>query len=199
MDIYTDYANWLMDNHDLIHLLKEKHSLAIRRFEHVFKLVDFLYNRKIDKNDLELFEEEFFEAGFNYLFEHIMFISLLYKNTFNKNIDELEEFGKEINLYLYALEFEKDLETHEMVDTTKLLELEEQILNKIESKSHIDDTLFVMLDEVVSTIYADNKIEFSGGLNEIFYSIALEYDLISEDYEELDLLDYVAKNDLSKQ
>ena len=52
MDIYTDYANWKLENYDLISTLVKNKSKAISRFTSVIAVVDYLYDKFVNVSQI---------------------------------------------------------------------------------------------------------------------------------------------------
>lgn len=53
MNIYLDYANWKFENHELISNLVKNKSKTISRFTSVIAVVDYLYDKVVNKLDKE--------------------------------------------------------------------------------------------------------------------------------------------------
>ena len=61
---YHEYANWKMENHDLLKYLTENNSDLMIRFKHVLDVTDYLYNKLIDDPNFSEDEDQIFETGF---------------------------------------------------------------------------------------------------------------------------------------
>lgn len=183
MDIYTDYANWKIENYDLIKNLVQSKSKIISRFTHVIAVVDFLYEKRIQLgHDLDAVEEVIFQTAFNYVHAHFLTIQLIWDTQFNRDTKAMQKISKTINLLLYTQDFEMDLQNLEgdiQSDLQKLSDIELTILKYIEKHQQAPDTLFGLLNDVTTAIYEGRGIEYYG-VNDIMYDIAIEYDLVNE-------------------
>lgn len=177
--VYSDYANWLIENDDLLRRLKKENSFLYKRYKHVLDVVNYLYNMKIETDTLTEEETNIFGVGFYYLFEQYDQISLLLEYSYNGDLKELEKQQKTIELLLDAIEFQNDI--YSMLDEPELvqdfLELEQDIFSYIEKKSPAPDELFEKLNQVSIRVYEENELDFYP-IKEIFYDIAEEFNLI---------------------
>src|SRR5690554_1848246 len=129
---YHEYANWKMENHDLLKYLTENNSDLMIRFKHVLDVTDYLYNKLIDDPNFSEDEDQIFETGFYYLFDQIDKITQLLK-PYQNEFKALEKRAKEINLLLSAIDFQNELATLEDYDDTDmadLIDFEQEITKK---------------------------------------------------------------------
>ena len=108
MDIYTDYANWKLENYDLIESLVKNKSKAIARFTSVIAVVDYLYDKYVEEKKLNEDLELIFSSGFDYIYDQFLMIETLLEKNFNNDINELEKYSKTINLLLYINDFQNE-------------------------------------------------------------------------------------------
>lgn len=182
MDIYTDYANWKFENHEFIHSLVERKSVAISRFTSVIVVVDYLYEKYLKKNKLTEDEQVFFEIGFDYIHDNFYTIKTLLDYQFNKDYDKLDACAKTINLLLYVNEFQAELLNHDvdLKNEMKLLDgFEQQISEFLAKNENVPDEYFPILNDIVNPIFDRHNIEFIP-IESIFYEVALEYRLYKE-------------------
>ena len=64
-------------------------------------------------------------------------------------------------------------------------DLEEKVYDLIKNHEDIDDNYFILLNDLVYKTFDANGVELKT-VNEIFYNIALEYNIIKED-ENIDI------------
>ncbi len=178
--MYTDYASWLIEKSDLISKLKEDNSFIYIRFKHIIDVTRYLYNRKVEDDDLDQEDENIFGIGFYYLFEQFENIDQLLKHTYDDNLEELNKHKKTIELLLNAIEFENDIsyildDPEEQINA--FVELQEEIFEYIEAKKEAPEELFEKLDHVSAEIYENNDLDYYP-IKEIFYDIAEMLDLL---------------------
>jgi hypothetical protein len=187
MDIFTDYANWKIENYEMIQALITLKSKVISRFSHVIAVVDYLYNEKIKNKDMETYLEDIFDSGFNYLYDRFQTISQIAKEQFRGNIQELDKIAKTINLLLYTDDFLDEIYNveYKKEDLNRLEDFEQKVYEYVEKHEIVPDEMFGLLDDITYPIFKD---EYQG-VNEIMYEVALDLDLIQEDdFEAVDII-----------
>ena len=65
--VYTQYANWRMENDELIKFVQNSKTSIKNTFEHVLPVVEYLYNDIIDNEEYGVEEDGIFQFGFQYL------------------------------------------------------------------------------------------------------------------------------------
>lgn len=183
MDIYTDYGNWKFENHEFISALVKNKSKAISRFTPVIAVVDYLYDQVTNKKKLNADEEVIFSTGFDYIYDQFLFIKTLLEYRFNNNYKELEKFSKTINLLLYINEFQSEALQYEKIakkDIKLLDDLEAKVNACLDKKVNAHDEYFQILNEITTAIFEQNDIEVHT-IDQIFYEIAMEYEIYEED------------------
>lgn len=176
--IYTDYANWLLEIDDLLKLLKNQESFVYYRYKHILDVLNHLYYIKVETNDLTDEQDDIFSVGFSYLFDQFDQIDLLLKHTYNNELKELHLQQKTIELLLSIHEFQIDVEaiigTKEMEE---FLELEDEVNIYINEKKEAPENLFEKLNAISANIYEKNNLDYYP-ISEIFFDIAIEYNLV---------------------
>ena len=182
INIYNDYEAFIKENKELITTLISTNSKTIARFVPVIKVVDFLYHQKRVRK-LSEDEELFFSTGFDYIFDQFHYINTLLESKFNNDIKEMEKFGTTINLLLYINEFQSEAlsSNNEKVKRgVKLLDdLDTKVNNALEAGKNAPEEYYQVLNDIVDQIFEANGIELHT-VDEIFYEIALEYDIETE-------------------
>lgn len=167
--IYNDYASWKLEKDELIRTLFSKKSFIVMRFKHVFDVVEYIYDKKVEKSDTITSDEEIiFASGFNYLYIQFDYIQNLINKYFN-SIDDMKCVEKAINLLLYISDFEKDIENKEILE--KLEDIESETFEHIKEHKDIPDEFFVLLDDLLLEAFPNENYT---GIIEIFYDIAEE-------------------------
>lgn len=176
---YHEYANWKMENHDLLKYLTENNSDLLIRFKHVLDVTDYLYNKLIDDPNFSDDEDQIFETGFYYLFDQIDKITQLLK-PYQNEFKALEKRAKEINLLLSAIDFQNELATLEDYDDTDmadLIDFEQEITKKIENKEEVEEDMYEKLDRITFEIFNKLDVEYYP-INDIFLEIADELGIL---------------------
>lgn len=176
---YHEYANWKMENHDLLNYLTENNSDLMIRFKHVLDVTDYLYNKLIDDPNFSEDEDQIFETGFYYLFDQIDKITQLLK-PYQNEFKALEKRAKEINLLLSAIDFQNELATLEDYDDTDmadLIDFEQEITKKIENKEEVEQDMYEKLDRITFEIFNKLDVEYYP-INDIFLEIADELGIL---------------------
>ena len=181
MDIFEDYLNWKYENHELIKALVKKRSKTISRFTHVISVVDYLYEKK---NSLTEDEQLIFSTGFDYIYDQFQMIGTILDCKINKNVDEMEKYSKTINLLLYINEFKSEILNQDSIkdQISELNRLEDKVNKELDNKEDSSEEDYILLNDISYKIFEKNGIELHT-VDQIFYDIALEYDLVSDDDE----------------
>ncbi len=178
--VYHEYANWKIENNDLVKYLVESNSDLILRFKHVIGVTDHLYDKLIDDKTYTDDEDHIFETGFYYLFDQLEEISRLLKKSYKNDIKILELRAKDVNLLLSTIDFQNELlgvENFEQKDMDKLVDFEQDITKKLENKEEIPKTMFDQLDEMTFEMFQKLNVEYYP-INDIFLEIADELGIL---------------------
>jgi hypothetical protein len=178
--IYHEYANWKIENHELLKYLVENNSDLIQRFRHVIDVTDYLYDKLIDDVTYSEDEDHIFETGFYYLFDQIEEITTLLKKAYQNNVQDLEKRAKDVNLLLSTIDFQNELlgvENFEQKDLDRLVEFEQAVLDKLEKKENIPYEMFDHLDSISYEIFNKLNVEYYP-IDDIFLEIADELGIL---------------------
>lgn len=198
MDIFQDYEAWKHENYDLIWSLVKKKSKTISRFAPVLAVVDYLSEQN-HKRKLDADEELIFSTGFDFVYDQFHLIQTILELKFDKNIEEMEKYSQTINLLLYINEFQSELLSAPINDKSgiKLLDnLEDKVDVCLDKKENAPDEYFLILDEVTRKIFDANGIEVHL-IDQIFYEIAVEYGIYSDE-DEFDMYNAVIQKQILK-
>lgn len=191
---YLDYASWKKTNSKLLDFFIEKKSKIIARFKYVIAVVDYLFEQVIyEHKTLNKDEEEMFEVGYQYIFDRFNTIEMILIHVFNNNINEMEKFAKEINLLLYIIDFEDEIDSLEgdnKKEHKAFADLEDRVMQQIEKKEHIEDGLFALVDDISLTTFERLNVEYYS-ITDIFYDIAIDLEIIKEDDEYYDIFEQI--------
>ena len=184
---YLDYASWKKTNEKLINYLVGKNSKIIARFRYVLMVVDYLFDQVVfEKKKLSIEEEECFEVGYQYIFDRFNTIQLIAEHVFNNNYDAMEHFAKSINLLLYIIDFEDEIDSldgEHKTEHEKFAELELNVMQMIENKIQVPDEYYALVDDISLAVFDGLGIDYYG-ITDIFYDVAIELNLIEEDDED---------------
>ena len=197
MDIYEDYASWKKENFKLISTLVKQKSDTIKRFAPVLAVVDYLYEKQLRKR-LTDDEQLIFSSGFDYIHDAFMMIENILQSDFNNSIPALEKCSKTINLLLYINDFEAEITDSNEIkkDVQRLFDLDQAINEYLEKNQNAPDEYFALLDDITSDIFTKNNMEIHT-VPEIFYEIALEYNIYQED--DFDVYNEVLNRQIEKE
>jgi len=178
--VYHKYANWKMDNHDLLKYLVDNDSDLIMRSRHVLDVVDYLYDKLIDDVDYSDDEDNIFQTGFYYLIEQIEEIKKLMEKSYQNDIRYLEKRSKDVNLLLNAIDFHYEVlnaKDYKKEDSDKLLVFIIDVTKHLEDKEDVPKFMFKKLDKITFELYNRlNVREYP--INSIFLEIADELGIL---------------------
>ena len=182
MDIYTDYANWKLENYDLIESLVKNKSKAISRFTSVIAVVDYLYDKYVEEKKLDDDLELIFSTGFDYIYDQFLMIDTLLEKNFNNDINELEKYSKTINLLLYINDFQNEALNYKegTFDLKPLDDLNDKVMNYLDKHKNAPDEYFAILSDITSSMFDNLDQEFHT-IDQIYYEIAVELGIYEED------------------
>ena len=182
MDIYTDYANWKLENYDLIESLVKNKSKAISRFTSVIAVVDYLYDKYVEEKKLDNDLELVFSTGFDYIYDQFLMIETLLEKNFNNDINELEKYSKTINLLLYINDFQNEALNYKegTFDLKPLDDLNDKVMNYLDKHENAPDEYFAILSDITSSMFDNLDQEFHT-IDQIYYEIAVELGIYEED------------------
>ena len=181
---YLDYASFKKTNEKIINYLVSKNSKIIARFRYVLMVVDYLFDKVVyERQKLSIEEEECFEVGYQYVFDRFNTICLIAEHVFNNNYDAMEHYAKSINLLLYIIDFEDEIDSLDgdhKTEHKKFADLEDEVMQMIENKIQAPDEFFALVDDISLAVFDGLGIDYYG-ITDIFYDIAIELGLIEED------------------
>lgn len=182
MDIYTDYANWKLENYDLIESLVKNKSKAISRFTSVIAVVDYLYDKYVEEKKLDDDLALIFSTGFDYIYDQFLMIDTLLEKNFNNDINELEKYSKTINLLLYINDFQNEALNYKegTFDLKPLDDLNDKVMNYLDKHKNAPDEYFAILSDITSSMFDNLDQEFHT-IDQIYYEIAVELGIYEED------------------
>lgn len=181
--IYHEYAGWLLENDNLIKRLRGLNSLIYERIKYVLDVVDYFYNKLIDDPNFNDEDHNIFETGFYYAYDQIEEIRELLEDVYLNDFDKLNEDSDIINLLLSTIDFQNELVSHEKyedIDMQFLLDFESEILDKLNKKEKIEDSMIKKFDDETYKIFTKMDIEYYP-LDEIFIEIAYQIGIVGNE------------------
>lgn len=178
--VYHEYANWKLEQNDLIKYLRESDSDLILRFKHIFDVTDYLYDQLIDNPEYSEEHDEIFQTGFYYLFDQMDKILELLKGAYQNDIKSLEKFSKEVNLLLSTIDFQNELLSVEDYDVNymnQLLDFESDVMDKLEHQETIPHEMYEKLDHMTYEMFNEMEVDFYP-IQDIFLEIADELGIV---------------------
>lgn len=170
--ILKDFANWKLENDELIERFRAIDSKIYRRLEPVIAVLNYTYQRAINQGTLNEDLETIFNVGLNYLNTQFEVIKIYYQTLFESKCHEIEEFGILVNYLLFINDFRSDLERFEdYVEIEKLDEVETLIEDMIAQRDNDVDTAKEALDKAVMSVAKLLDYEYTP-IIDIFYEIA---------------------------
>lgn len=178
--IYHEFAGWKLEHDELINNLKELDSPLIVRFENVLNVIEHLYDKLIDDPAYGEDEHDIFMTGFYYVHDQVDEIKKLLDEVYENDFQTLNDDAKKVNLLLTTIDFQNELLSIEDYDSNAmqfLLDFEQEIMDKLMKKEHIDDTMYQKLDDESYKIFKKLNLDYYP-IDMIFLEIADELGII---------------------
>lgn len=177
---YNEFANWKLENDDLLTEMENKAPDVYFRFKHILNVVDHYYNKLIDDKDYSADDDAIFRTGFYYLVDQIDDIQTLLEKVYKDNVEELNKHSKEINLFLNTIDFQTELLNNELdnnEDIQRLMDFDQDVYHYLTKKNPIPDNFYEELDLLTLNIFRRLNINYYS-VNDIFLEIADELNIL---------------------
>ena len=127
-------------------------------------------------------EEYIFSTGYDFLYDEFEIIKSILHEYFNDNINRMEICSQSINLLLLIDEVKGEVLNTDKIkgEVKRLNDLEDKVYEYLKKGEDAPDEYFELVEEITDDIFDKNDIEVNL-IEEIFYEIALEYDIYPED------------------
>jgi hypothetical protein len=169
--ILQDYANWKMDNVEIIERLRHNDSIIYDRLEPVYAVLNHIYDHALE-NELSEDLETIFQVGLNYLHSQFEVIKVYYEKMFASDCDLFEAYVPLVGYLLFISDFRADLEEYEdLIDFDSLDEVETIIENMIAEKDDRFEYAAAKLNETTKNIVDQLDFEYVGVID-IYVEIA---------------------------
>ncbi|HHW79314.1 MAG TPA: hypothetical protein GX742_00770 [Acholeplasmataceae bacterium] len=177
---YHEYANWKLENSDLLKELSQNASSIYFRFKHILEVVKHYYNKLIDDVNYSEEDDAIFKTGYYYLADQIEDIKTILNKVYNNDAKVLESHAKEINLFLNTIDFQTELLNNELEeddDIQRLMDFDQDVYNFIIEKNPIPEKYYDELDDLTFKIFKKLDISYYS-VNDIFLEIADELNIL---------------------
>ncbi|HKL95008.1 MAG TPA: hypothetical protein VJ845_01120 [Haploplasma sp.] len=177
--IYHEYANWKLENEQLLKDLEKDGSDLLFRFKPVIDVVGYFYDKLIDDVNYSEEDDVIFKSGFYYIADQIEELKEILKNLFNNDIKEASKYFKEINLLFTTLDFQAELINNDITseDIKSIMTFDKKVYQFLEDKKNAPSTLFEELDQLTNNIYKELNTNYYS-INNIFLEIADELNIL---------------------
>lgn len=177
---YNEFANWQLENDDLLKQLKNKAQGIYFRFDHIISVVQYYYDKLIDDENYTEDDDAIFKTGFYYLADQLEDVKTLLEEIYKNDIDELSKHSKEINLFLNTIDFQTELLNNELddkEDIQRLMDFDQDVYNFITEKHPVPIDYYEELDALTLKIFKRLNINYYS-INDIFLEIADELNIL---------------------
>lgn len=170
--VLKDFANWKMDNWEVLERFKENGSYIYERFEPVYAVLNHIYERAVELGELDEERETIFSVGLNYLHAQFEVIKIYYEKLFDSDCEAFEAFMPLVGYLLFIADFRADLEeVEDDLSFDALNEAETLIENMIAERRNAFDYAGEKLNEAVRDIIEHLDFEYVS-IIDIFVEIA---------------------------
>lgn len=178
--VYNEYANWQLDNSEIITNLKTKGEDLFYRLKHVVDVIDHLYLQIVEDPNYSEEEDQIFQTGYLYLASQILILEEIVEKYYNNDFDLANKYAKDINFLLNTKDFQAEAITSLNEDDEnikKLLIFDKKIIKFLKKHENIPNKLFEELDALLIKIFDFDNINYVT-INNIFLEIADELNIL---------------------
>lgn len=158
--ILQDYANWKMENVEILERFKHNDSIIYDRLEPVYAVLNHVYEMALEE---ELSEDlqTIFQVGLNYIHSQFEVIRVYYEKLFDSDCDLFEEFAPLVGYLLFISDFRADLEEYEeLIDFEPLDQVETMIENMIAERDDRFEYAAQQLNKTTNEIVEQLDFEY---------------------------------------
>ena len=177
---YHEYANWKLENNELLNKLNTEAEDIFFRFKHIIDVTNYFYDKLIDDANYAEQDDVIFKSGFYYLADQLEELKVLLKDVFNNDLNEAKKYFREINLFFNTLDFQAELINNDIelgADLETLMTFDKKVYEYLERKQNAPDELFAELDKITNNIYQKLNSNYYS-INNIFLEIADELNIL---------------------
>ncbi len=170
--VLKDYANWKMDNAEVLETFKQHGSMIYDRLEPVYAVMDYVYQRAINHGTLNEDLETIFQVGLNYLHDQFEAIRIYFEKLFEGDCGIFENYAVLVGYLMFISDFRADLEgLEDSLDFTSLDDVENTIENMIATRENNYVYAGEILNEATQDIVEQLDFEYVS-IIDIFVEIA---------------------------
>ena len=170
--VLKDYANWKMDNAEVLETFKQHGSMIYDRLEPVYAVMDYVYQRAINHGTLNEDLETIFQVGLNYLHDQFEAVRIYFEKLFSGDCSIFEHYAVLVGYLMFIGDFRADLEgLEETLDFTALDDVENTIENMIATRENNYVYAGEILNEATQEIVDQLDFEYVS-IIDIFVEIA---------------------------
>ncbi len=170
--VLKDFANWKMENIDVLEKFKHNRILLYDRFEPVYEVLNTIYEKAVEQEELSEDLQTIFQVGLTYLHTQFEVIRIYYEKLFNSDCHLFEDYTPLVTYLLFISDFRSDLEEfEETIDFSDLNDVESQIENMIAERDNRFDYAADILNKAISDIESQLDHEYVS-IIDIFVEIA---------------------------
>lgn len=156
-----DFKNYFKDNYQFLLTMKKKWRILFSSFDDVVVILQLIEDQIESKIPLTEELETVFGVAFNYLYEQLEFVKLVYNRYLNKNDKLLKKYEKLVaySIYLYDIEDtlkEKNKLTDEIEDA--LGAVQKDIENILEHNKEYSDEVLDKYNDLIDPHIGDKRV-----------------------------------------
>jgi len=175
--VLKDFANWKMENIDVIERFRNHRSFIYDRLEPVYAVLNHIYEQAVEQHELDEEMETIFQVGLSYLHAQFEVIKIYYEKLFDSDCQAFEAYTPLVGYLLFIADLRADLEEFEdAIDYTELNEVETLLENMIAERRDDFEVAADRLNEAVKRIVKDLDFEYVS-IIDIFVEIAENLDI----------------------
>lgn len=155
--VLRDYASWKMENFEMLKKFKDDENPVYERLEPVHVVLEHIYDKACNNQEIDEDLENIFVIGFEYLHSQINVIKIYYEKLFKSNCDEFLEYSEMIIFLLFIFDLKTDLEEHgfesdiDQINHTETY-IEDMIMERRKDFDYVKDMMNSMLKHVYDYI-----------------------------------------------
>lgn len=169
--IYKDYAAWKMENQEILEQFQNNHNVIYERLEPVYAVLNYIYDKLCDGEELDEDLITIFEVGFNYLSNQFEVIKIYYETLFQSSCDDFIDYSELLLYLIYINDVRTDLENNDYESDLEILTETETILENMIMERNKDG------------VYAGNLMNVT--LEKVFENVDYEYVSIVDIFVEI--------------
>ncbi len=170
--VLKDFANWKMENIEILERFKSNRSLLYDRLEPVYVVLNHIYESAVENQELNEDYQTIFQVGLNYLHTQFEVVKVYYEKLFESDCELFESYTSLVGYLLFISDFRADLEEYEdELDCSDLSEVETMIENMVAERDERFSYAAERLNNAVNNIKSQLDFDYIS-IIDIFLEIA---------------------------